>query len=57
MLRLLTSNKGSYFFVKDGLMTHGGGHAATLAKFTIDIYCASIYYVKLHKVAGRPPAA
>ena len=32
-------------------MTHGGGHAATLAKCTLDIYCALIYYVKLHTVA------
>jgi hypothetical protein len=28
-----------------------GGRAATLAKCTLDIYCALIYYVKLHTVA------
>ncbi len=32
-------------------MTHGGGRAATLAKCTLDIYCALVYYVKLPEVA------
>jgi hypothetical protein len=34
-----------------------GGCAATFAKFTLELYCASFYYVKLHTVADRPPAA